>query len=45
VLSLNTVLPTMRMSWILAASPSVIVKVTLTRLRSIGVIVVTTSAP
>jgi hypothetical protein len=35
----------MRMSLILAASPSVIVKVTLTRLRSMGVTVVTTSAP
>ena len=37
--------PTMRMSLMRAASPSVIVKVTLTRLRSIGVTVVTTSAP
>jgi hypothetical protein len=37
--------PTMRMSLMRAASPSVIVKVTLTRLRSMGVTVVTTSAP
>ena len=35
----------MRISLICAASPSVIVKVTLTRLRSSGVTVVTTSAP
>ena len=41
----NTVAPTMRMSAMRAASPSVIVKVTLTRLRSSGVTVVTTSAP
>jgi hypothetical protein len=37
--------PTMRISRMRAASPSVMVKVTLTRLRSIGVTVVTTSAP
>ena len=41
----NTLLPMMRISAIFAASPSVIVKVTLTRLRSTGVTVVTTSAP
>jgi hypothetical protein len=35
----------MRISLMRAAVPSVIVKVTLTRLRSIGVTVVTTSAP
>jgi hypothetical protein len=41
----NTWLPTMRISLMRAASPSLTVKVTLTRLRSSGVIVVTTSAP
>ncbi len=45
VLSENALLPTMRMSLIFAASPSLIVKTTLTRLRSSGVIVVVTSAP
>jgi hypothetical protein len=43
--SLNALLPTMRISLMRAGSPSVTVKVRLTRLRSIGVTVVTTSAP
>ena len=38
-------MPTIRISRIFAGSPSVTVKVTLTRLRSCGVTVVTTSAP
>ena len=38
-------LPRMRISPIFAGSPSVTVKLTLTRLRSIGVTVVVTSAP
>jgi len=45
VLSEKALLPTMRISLICAVSPSVIVKVRLTRLRSIGVTVVTTSTP
>jgi hypothetical protein len=43
--SLKALLPTMRISLMRASSPSVTVKVRLTRLRSIGVTVVTTSAP
>lgn len=42
--SLMALAPTMRISWILAGSPSVIEKVRLTRLRSTGVTVVCTSA-
>ena len=45
VLSEKTLLPTMRISLIFDGAPSVTVKVTLTRLRSSGVTVVTTSAP
>ena len=43
--SVNTRAPKMRTSAMRAASPSFIVKVTLTRLRSSGVMVVVTSAP
>ena len=43
--SLKTLLPTMRISLILALSPSVTLKDKLTRLRSIGVTVMMISAP